>query len=90
LSHCNGGGIYQLTSHVLCLQFCEAFVTHFSPHQFGVAITGGFEIIIHNIMCTLDLHLDWVVFQLDMANTFNLMSRKVIFQGLLVASGDII
>jgi hypothetical protein len=46
--------------------------------------------IIHDIRCTLNLHLDWVVFQLDMANVFNLMFRKVIFQELSVASGDII
>ncbi len=77
-------------NRILCLQFCNAFTTHFSPHQFRVAIKGGCEAIIHDISCTLDLHLDWVVLQLDMANAFNLVSRGVIFQELHAASGDII
>jgi hypothetical protein len=34
--------------------------------------------------------LDWVIFQLDVANTFNSMLRGVIFQKLCGASGDII
>jgi hypothetical protein len=51
-----GETLYRLTSRVLCFQFCEAFVTHFSPHQFGVATKGGYEIVIHGIMCTLNFH----------------------------------
>jgi hypothetical protein len=76
-----GETLYRLKSRVLCLQFHEAFTTHFSPHQFGVTIKGGCEIIIHGIKCTLDLHPIWVVLQLDVANTFNSMSRKVIMWG---------
>jgi hypothetical protein len=56
-----GGELYRFTSCVLCLQFRDAFATHFSPHQFKVATKGGCEIIIHGIKCTLDLHPDWVV-----------------------------
>ncbi len=73
-----GKSLYQLTSHVLCIQFHEAFATHFSPHQFGITTKGGCETIIHGIKCTLDLHPNWVVLQLDVANTFNLVSRRVI------------
>jgi len=50
--------LYQLISCILCLQFHEAFATHFSPHQFRVTTKGGYEAIIHNIRCTLDLHFD--------------------------------
>jgi hypothetical protein len=57
-----GETLYQLTFCTLCFQFCEAFATHFSPHQFGVATKGGCEVIIHGIRCTLDLHPDWVIF----------------------------
>jgi hypothetical protein len=32
-----GETLYRLTIHTLCFQFCDAFVTHFSPHQFKVA-----------------------------------------------------
>jgi hypothetical protein len=38
----------------------------------------------------LDLHPDWVVLQLDMANVFNIVLKGFIFQELHVASGDII
>jgi hypothetical protein len=44
-----GEALYQLTSHVLCLQFCETFATHFSPHQFGVAIKGDYKIVFHGV-----------------------------------------
>jgi hypothetical protein len=85
-----GETLYQFTSRTLCFQFHESFVTHFSPHQFGVATKGGCEVVIHGIKWTLDLHLDWVVLQLDVANTFNSMLRRVIFQKLHATSGDII
>jgi hypothetical protein len=75
-----GETLYQFTSHVLCLQFHDVFVTHFFPHQFGVTTKGGCETIIHGIWCTLNLHLNWVVLQLNVMNIFNLLSKGVIFQ----------
>jgi hypothetical protein len=85
-----GETLYQLTSHILCFQFHETFATHFSPHQFRIATKVGCEAIIHDIRCTLDLHLDWVVLQLDVAKAFNLVFKRVVFQKLHVTSGDII
>jgi hypothetical protein len=41
-----GEKLYQLTNHVLCLQFHNAFATHFSSHQLEIATMGGCEIII--------------------------------------------
>jgi hypothetical protein len=84
-----GKTLYRLTSRVSCFQFCNAFATHFSPHQFEVVIKGGCETIVHNIRCTLDLHTDWVVLKLNVANAFNLVLRGVIFQEFRVAYGDI-
>ncbi len=49
--------LYQLMICTLCLQFRNAFATHFSPHQFGVATKGECETMIFSIRCTLDLHL---------------------------------
>jgi hypothetical protein len=46
--------------------------------------------MIHGIKCTLDLHPNWVVFQLDVVNVFNLVLRKIIFQELCATCGDII
>jgi hypothetical protein len=54
--------LYWFTSCILCLQFCNAFATHFSPHQFEVTTKGSCETTIHNIKCTLDLHPDWGCF----------------------------
>ncbi len=84
-----GEALYQLTSHALCLQFHNTFVTHFSPHQIIVTTKGSCETIVHGIKCTLNLYLDSVVLQLSLANTFNLMSRGVIFQELLIIGGNI-
>jgi len=82
--------LYILTSHILCLQFHDAFATHFSPHQFKITTKGGCEAIIHGIICTLDLQPDSIVLQLDIANAFNSVSKGVIFQKLCEANGDII
>jgi hypothetical protein len=54
--------LHQLTTCTLFVQFREDFATHISPHQFGVTTKGGFETIIHNIRCTLNLYPDWVAF----------------------------
>ncbi len=40
--------LYRLTSHALCFQFYEAFVTHFSLHQFGITTKGGCEVVIYD------------------------------------------
>jgi hypothetical protein len=33
----------------------------------------------HIIQGAVDVHLDWVVLQVDIANAFNIISHKVIF-----------
>ncbi len=85
-----GETLYRFTSHILCIQFYEIFATHFSPHQFWVVIKNVCETIIHNIKCTLELHPNWVILQVDVANTFNSVSRGVIFLKLHEVVGDII
>ncbi len=74
-----GETLYHLTSYILCFHIRDTFATHFSLHQFGVATKGDCEVVIHDIRCTMPLHLDWVVFQLHVTNTFNSMSKGVIF-----------
>jgi hypothetical protein len=74
-----GETLYRLTSLSFCLQFHEAFATHFSPHQFGIATKGGYEAIIHGTKCTMYLHPNWVVIKLNVVNAFNLVLRGVIF-----------
>ncbi len=55
-------------------------VTHLTPHKFGVAIKGGCEAMVHNMRTNLNIHLDWVVLQIDITNAFNIISHKIIFQ----------
>jgi hypothetical protein len=38
--------------------------------------------MVHDIQITLDVHLDWVVLQMDMANTLDSILRKAIFEEL--------
>ncbi len=78
-----------LVSRTFCFQFHGAFVVHLPPHQFGVAINGGYEGMVHGIQVTLDVHLNWVVLQVDITNVFNIVSRRVIFQELHVTSGQL-
>ncbi len=80
LSHYSGGNI--VWTHKLRFMFSIpwSFCNTLFPTQIGVAIKGGFEIVIHGITCTLNLHPNWVVVQLDVTNAFNSMSKGVIFQ----------
>ncbi len=50
--------LYHFVNNTICFQFCNSFPTHFSFHQFSVMAKGRCEIMIHDIICTLDLHLD--------------------------------
>ncbi len=73
-----GEAFYQIMNRALCLQFCDVFVSHLSPYHFGVAVRKGCEAMIHNIQATLDAHLDWVVLQVNIINTFNTILHKTI------------
>jgi hypothetical protein len=48
-------------------------------HQFGVAIKGRCEAVVHGIWVILNIHLNWVVLHVDVANAFNTISKRVIF-----------
>jgi uncharacterized membrane protein len=68
------------------LYLFNSATTHFSRHQFGVATKGGYEVVIHNIRCTLYQ----IVLQLDVTNVFNSMLKRVVFQELRAIGGDIL
>jgi hypothetical protein len=44
-----------------------------------VVIKRGSEAVVHGIWAALDVHLDWVVLQVDVANAFNIVFHIVIF-----------
>ncbi len=45
--------------------------------------------MVHGIKPILDAHLDWVVFQVNIANVFNIVSCQAIFQELWVLGGQL-
>jgi hypothetical protein len=44
-----------------------------------VAVKGGCEVMAHGIQVILDVHLDWVVLQVDVVNIFHSILCKAIF-----------
>jgi hypothetical protein len=52
------------------------FGFHLSPHWFKAVVKRGCEVVIHGIWTILDVHFDWVVFQVDIVNAFNTILRK--------------
>jgi hypothetical protein len=44
-----GETFYRLVNRALCLQFHDSFSFHLSLHQFGMAIRGGCETMVHLI-----------------------------------------
>jgi hypothetical protein len=74
-----GKVFYQLVNNTLCFQLHDVFSSHMSPRQFGMAARGKCEVVVHDIRVALDVHLDWVVLQVDVANTFNSILCKIIF-----------
>ncbi|CAI7765691.1 unnamed protein product [Closterium sp. NIES-53] len=56
--------------------------THFTPLQFGVAVAGGIEAAIHTACTYLEVHPGAVALQIDLANAFNAVERRAVFEGL--------
>ncbi len=50
-----------------------------SPVQYGVAIPGGLEQVIHQVQVGLESHEDWALFKCDLSNAFNSVSRESFF-----------
>jgi hypothetical protein len=50
-----------------------------------VVVKGECEDVVHGIQTIINIHLDWVVFHVDIMNAFHSISRTTIFQELLVA-----
>jgi hypothetical protein len=37
-----------------------------------MVIKGGFEVMVHGVQVVLDIHFNWMVLQVDVANVFNI------------------
>jgi len=82
-----GKVIYHLVAYTLVIQFKDTFAKHFSPHQFGVAMSSKCKTMVHGVRVVLDLHSKWVVLQVD--NVFYLIFRTTIFQKLKFCIGTL-
>jgi hypothetical protein len=71
-----------LVRKALYLQFWDVLFFHLSLYQFGVTNNDSCEVVVHDIRTALDVHLDWVVLQVDVMNVFNTILCKAIFQKL--------
>ncbi|CAI7742787.1 unnamed protein product [Closterium sp. NIES-53] len=60
----------------------EAAREFFLPLQYGVAVPGGAETVIHTARAYLDAHPTSMVLQADIANAFNSVSRQAIATAL--------
>jgi hypothetical protein len=49
------------------------------PHQFGVDIKGGCEVMVHVIQISLKVQFDWALLQVDIVNAFKSILCKAIF-----------
>jgi len=66
-----------------------AFQEHISPHQFRVLTPRGYEAIPFNVHALFDLHLHWVVIQVEVNNVFNNVFQIVILKELCDVKGPL-
>jgi hypothetical protein len=73
---------FRFISCSIVLQLQRLFQKHLSPHQFGISTLGACETILFGIRALFNLHLDWILMQVDVETVFNSVSRIVIFKEL--------
>jgi hypothetical protein len=62
---------------------------HLSPHQFRISTLGGYDAIPFGIRTFFDLHLNWVMMQINIKHIFNNVSQVVIFRKLCDVGGTL-
>src|SRR6185437_4586972 len=70
----------RLTARCVCKNFAQEFRQALDPHQFGVAISGGTEILVHTARMLYEKALDrpdFFLLKFDFRNAFNCISRQV-------------
>ncbi len=80
----------RLISCSIVLHLRGSIQEHLSPHQFGVLTFGGYETIHFGIRTLFDLHINWVVMQIDIENAFNNIFQAVIFKDVWDVGGPLV
>ncbi len=57
----------------------KCILVSFVAYQFGMVVRDGCEAMVHYIRGVLDVHLNWVVLQVDVVNVFNSILHKATF-----------
>ena len=69
----------RLTARCVCKNFAKDFLGALDPHQFGVAISGGTEILVHTARLLYEKAFekpDFFLLKFDFRNAFNCISRQ--------------
>ncbi|CAI7864476.1 unnamed protein product [Closterium sp. NIES-54] len=77
-----GECLFRIITKAALFLTAPAARTHFTPLQFGVAVAGGIEAAIHTARTYLEVHQGAVALQIDLANAFNAVERRAVFEGL--------
>ncbi len=72
--------------HVFSFAMCSLLTYHHIILMWWLWVVVN---LIHGIWITLDVHPNWVVLQMDVANTFNTIFCKAMFQKLQVPIGQL-
>jgi hypothetical protein len=86
-----GNLLRRLASKCICFLTREQFKNHLAPHQVGVAVPGGVEIIIHEARFVRDLFNSDKKYdkhgflKVDFRNAFNEVNRQAIYDELVVS-----
>ena len=75
----------RLTARCVCKNFANEFLNVLDPFQFGVAISGGTEILVHTARMLYEKaqgREDFFLLKFDFRNAFNCISRQVFLDEL--------
>ncbi|CAI5509122.1 unnamed protein product [Closterium sp. Naga37s-1] len=81
-----GEAILRVVAKAALRELAQTIREYFLPVQFGVAVTGGAECIVHSVRSLLQEDESRVALQLDIENAFNSVERPAFFQALSQSS----
>jgi hypothetical protein len=87
--NCYKGNFVSIHQPQLELYAFKCYFINTSPLPIWGRHKGMCKIMVHGIQCTFDLHLNWIILQVDVPYVFNLMWKEVMFQKLCATRGDI-
>ena len=78
-----GEVLTRLIGRAIVVQIRDALQDILLPFQYGFAVPGGAEAVVHGIRAALAARPDWVILKVDVANAFNSINRSAFFNALL-------